>query len=229
MAKATESLGEAKTCTRFMHIGPDAHILTFPVGMGAFLNVVGFISDPKEWPHESLTAKMTREEASKGFVKFGPTVRKIIDLLPDSLDQWAVFDTYDHLAPTYVCGNIVLAGDAAHAAAPHHGAGAGLGIEDAAALCALIEKTAQIPSGRYARKKAIEAALVSYDFVRRERCEWVVESSRFIGELYEWQTLAGSDAEKCHKEAYDRSHRIWDYDVDEMVRNAQTEFKSRME
>jgi salicylate hydroxylase len=56
-----------------------------------------------------------------------------------------------------------------------------------------------------------------------------VQSSRFIGEVYEWQTYAGSNPDKCHQEAYDRSHRIWDYDINEMLQKARGEFESRIQ
>src|SRR5690349_16577971 len=138
MKDAVAALGEFKPSTRFMHLGPEAHILTFPVGFGSFLNVVGFVSDPEDWPHKTLTTKANKSEIVKAFTLFGPTVRKIIDLLPENLDQWAVFDTLDYPAKTYVRGRVGIAGDAAHAAAPHHGAGAGFGIEDAAVLSTLM-------------------------------------------------------------------------------------------
>ncbi|KFA70775.1 hypothetical protein S40288_09366 [Stachybotrys chartarum IBT 40288] len=226
MEKAVAALGEEKPSTRFMYLGPDAHVLTFPVAMGKYVNVVGFVSDPKEWTHSKLTAKTTRTEAAKSFVKFGPTVRTIIDLLPDELDQWAVFDTLDHPAPSYVRGQVVLLGDAAHASSPHHGAGAGCGIEDAAAMSELLSDAAKklLNDPEADRAQVVRAALRTYDAVRHDRASWVVETSRYIGELYEWQTEAGSDTQKCHKEAYERCHKIWDYDVDEMVQKAHAEF-----
>lgn len=74
----------------------------------------------------------------------------------------------------------------------------------------------------------MSAALDSYDAVHRGWATWIVQSSRFIGELYEWQTYAGSDPEKCRREAYDRCHRVWDYDVEEMIRRAKDDFASRI-
>ncbi|KAM0810164.1 putative FAD-binding domain-containing protein [Seiridium cardinale] len=227
MKSAIEALGEHKPSTRFMHIGPDAHMLTFPVAMGAFLNVVAFVSDAQEWPHENLTAKARKKDIVGNLANFGPTVRKIVELLPEELDQWAVFDTFDYPAETYAKGRVAIAGDAAHAAAPHHGAGAGFGIEDAAVLCSLIQVAEDaLRSFPETKSKAdvIQAALRTFDEVRRERCNWLLRSSRFVGELYEWQTHAGSDPEKCYKEAYERSHTIWDYDVEEMIRAAYEEF-----
>lgn len=228
METAVAALGEYKPSTRLMYLGPDAHVLTFPVGMGTFLNVVGFATDEHDWHHDKLTAKKTKLDISSGFSKLGPTVRNIISMLPDTLEQWAVFDTYDHPAPTYTNGRVVLAGDAAHAAAPHHGAGAGFGIEDAAALCTLLAEVSEaMGEVKDDKKGLIKAALHAYDDVRRERCVWMVESSRFIGEAYQFQTDAGDDAEKLHREVSVRSHLIWDYDIASMLHQACTGFERR--
>lgn len=46
MDRARKALGDAKVETRFMHLGPDAHALTFLVAHGSLLNVVAFVTDP---------------------------------------------------------------------------------------------------------------------------------------------------------------------------------------
>ncbi|PYH98413.1 FAD/NAD(P)-binding domain-containing protein [Aspergillus ellipticus CBS 707.79] len=231
MDRAREALGEAKVATRLMHLGPDAHALTFPVAQGSLLNVVAFVTDPRPWPHaDRLTAPGRKADVAAAFAGFGPTMRTIIDLLPDPIDQWAVFDLYDHPPETYARGNLCIAGDAAHAAAPHHGAGAGCGIEDAAVLCAVLEMATQRMAAATSQEKAAltRVALETYDAIRRERAQWLVDSSRAIGNLYEWQDAqAGSDAAKCHDEAFWRSHRIWDYDIGAMMQQTATVFEAR--
>lgn len=227
MDKAKAALGDYKPSTRFMHLGPDAHALTFPVAMGSLLNVVAFVSDPEEWPYsDRMTASATKTEVVTAFNTFGPTVRTIIDLLPDQIDKWAVFDTYDHPVTTFAYGRICLSGDAAHAAAPHHGAGAGFCIEDAAVLCSLMmTASSTICESRSSKAEIIRAAFATYDAVRRERAQWLVDSSRRIGELYEWQDpQAGRDTDKCRHEADWRAHTIWDYDIDAMLRETSEEY-----
>jgi salicylate hydroxylase len=230
MDQASAAVGSEKTCTRYMYLGPDAHVLTFPVAQGAFLNVVAFVTDAKAWPHDKLTATTTKTEVVQCFARFGPTVRKLMALVPDTLNQWAVFDTLDHPAHTYVKDRLVLLGDAAHASSPHHGAGAGCGIEDAAALSTLLAAAVRDiqADSRHDKTAYLHAALEIYDTIRRERASWVVESSRFVGELYEWQTNAGSDTDKCEREAYDRCHKIWDYDVNAMVQTVQDLYETRI-
>ncbi|KAL9639041.1 MAG: hypothetical protein Q9164_001176 [Protoblastenia rupestris] len=230
MEKAKAALGDAKTQTRHMHLGIDAHALTFPVAGGALLNVVAFVTDAKDWPHkDKFTAPAEKTEVVDAFARFNPAVRAIMDLLPDKLDKWAVFDTYDHPIPTYTSGRICISGDAAHAAAPYHGAGAGFCIEDASVLAALIDTAGTIESGK-GKAERVRAAFDTYNTIRRERTQWLVESSRFVGEMYEWQDpTIGRDAEKCSHEIDWRSHNIWDYDVGTMMRETADLFKANLE
>jgi salicylate hydroxylase len=232
MAQAREVLQHDRTSTRIMYLGQDAHVLTFPVAGGSFLNVVAFITDPDEWPENGkLSISVDKADAIRAFSAFGPVVRAIMKLLPDQLDKWAVFDMYDHPAPTYVRSRICIAGDAAHASAPHHGAGAGIGIEDAAVLAALITASAtSIQESNKTKAEILRVAFATYNSIRLERSQWVVESSRILGQLYEWQDPhAGSDPKKCAEEVRWRSHKIWDYDVESMIREAEKEYRRRLE
>ncbi|KAE8849753.1 hypothetical protein PTNB85_00169 [Pyrenophora teres f. teres] len=227
MDQAKAAVGEFQTFNRMMHFGPGAHALTFPVAGGNILNVVAFVTDPNQWtaPDGKLTAPASKAEAAKAFSAFSPVVRKIMDLLPDTIDKWAVFDTGIHPPPSYVSGRLCLAGDAAHAAAPHHGAGAGCGIEDALILACLLEAVAR--SNLADRPTAIRFALQIYNNIRYERTQWLVQSSRMIGDVYEFMhPECGQDHQKIAHEIYTRSHKIWDYDVDAMVQDALHQFGS---
>ncbi|KAI4246920.1 MAG: hypothetical protein LQ352_006264 [Teloschistes flavicans] len=229
MDKARALLGDYKVSTRFMHLGPNAHALTFPVGMGTVMNVVAFATDPNDWHAKDggFTAPATRNDAVEAFAAFGPAVRSIMSLLPEELDKWAIFDTYDHPAPSYVRGRLCLAGDAAHAAAPHHGAGAGYGVEDALVLATLMKAVSETTG--WPRAEMVRAALETYNDVRYERTQWLVDSSRVVGELFEWQDQrCGSDTEKFGPEIERRSRQIWDYEVDNMVQDALVQFWQRV-
>ncbi|KAI1561503.1 MFS-1 multi-domain protein [Pyrenophora tritici-repentis] len=227
MDQAKAAVGEFQTFNRMMHFGPGAHALTFPVAGGNILNVVAFVTDPDQWkaPDGKLTAPASKAEAAKAFSAFSPVVRKIINLLPDTIDKWAVFDTGIHPPPSYVSGRLCLAGDAAHAAAPHHGAGAGCGIEDTLVLACLLEAVAR--SNPADRSTAIRSALQVYNNIRYERTQWLVQSSRMIGDVYEFMhPECGQDHQKIAHEIYTRSHKIWDYEVDAMAQDALHQFGS---
>lgn len=229
MEKARAALGVFKTSNRVMHCGPGAHALTFPVANNKILNVVAFVTDPEEWaaPDGKFIIPATKAEATKAFADFSPVVRSLMDMLPEELDKWGVFDMRQRPVPSYVSGRFCLAGDAAHASSPHHGAGAGCGIEDCLALVALLQSVAEL--AKIDRPAAVRVALQVYNDVRYDRSQWIMDTSRVIGDIYEFQgPESGSDREKIAREIHDRSHRIWDYDVDAMVGEAMTRFGTAM-
>lgn len=238
MAAARAALGEPKTTKRLMYMGPDAHALTFPVAGGALLNVVAFVTDPAPWDSPSMSAKATAREAAAAFAGFGPAARTIMALLPEELDKWAIFDTNVRPVPRFVArGGLCLLGDAAHASSPHHGAGAGCGVEDALVLAELLasvvarqqqqqqEEGGQVDTTTLPTDQLVDAALETYNTVRYDRCRWLVQSSRIAGEMYEWQWCdldsgKGDARENFARDFGHRCHTIWDYDVDKMVKDA---------
>lgn len=217
--------GEYLTSTRFMYNGPDAHVITYPVAMGAFVNVLVVISDPSEWNTEDgkHTAKTTREEAVTFFQSWQhPTVKALVGLLPEELDKWAIFDMLDCPAPRYNDGCVCIAGDAAHAAGPHLGAGAGFGIEDALVLATAIDhvdKEVCADGGSNAdRVELCSKALSAYNRVRYERTQWLVGATREACSLFQARRASGSRENELFGEKISRLfHKIWDYDIGRMV------------
>ncbi|UQC78867.1 salicylate 1-monooxygenase SalA, partial [Colletotrichum lupini] len=152
MDRAVAAIGSFKAYNEHCHTGPRAHVLHFAVAGGTILNFVAFADDTTDWDKRgdgvaNMTSQTTRKEVADVFQDWGPTVKSLIDLLPDEITKWAIFDTYDYPAPTYVKGRLCLAGDAAHASTPHHGAGAGMGVEDALALATLLDNGTKILQG----------------------------------------------------------------------------------
>lgn len=222
MERAVAAIGRFKAFNQHMHTGPGAHLLHFPVAGGSMINFVAFANNPDHWPLDgnNLTAPARRDEVAAIFKGWAPTVTRVVSLLPEVLDKWAIFDTYDNPAHTFVSGRVCLAGDAAHATSPHHGAGAGIGVEDALALATLFENiktpTTSNPSQELFEK--LEAAFTLYDKVRRPRGHWLVESSRTVCDIYEWSypgTL--TDWDKCLAEVRTRSHKLWYFDIENML------------
>jgi len=194
--------------------------------MGDSLNVLAVVSDPTSWPvGDRHTAPARKAEVVRAFASWHPTVRAIVGLLPDELDKWAIVDSFDCPAPTYARGVLVVAGDAAHAAGPHLGAGAAMGIEDALVLSTVLKATREaiLASGgsRHDREARIRAALRSYSDVRLGRTQWLVRNTRTAADLFQWQhPEVGSDADAFAREITWRFRHIWDGDVDEMARKA---------
>ncbi|OBT52516.1 hypothetical protein VE04_07896 [Pseudogymnoascus sp. 24MN13] len=228
MDQAIEILGDFKARNRHMHLGPGGHVVTVPIAHGKMINVVALIEDPSDWPDPTqLTRKGGGQKAIEAYKDFGAPVRNLIKAMIErnpTPDLWGIFDSVDNPTPTFAKGRVCIAGDAAHATSPHHGAGAGMGIEDDLVLATLLANVALF--SKLKRAAAVRAALNAYSHVRKERSQWVAESSRVIGQVLEWrypETMR--DWEKCQAELTWRSHRIWHWDQQAMLQEAQSAFQ----
>jgi salicylate hydroxylase len=233
MDAAREVLGEERSSNRYMYNGPDAHIITYPVAKDTLLNALFVITDPNPWPLQRHTASGTKQEAIEAYAAWHPTVRALVDLFPEKLDKWAIFDMHDHPAPYYNAGAVALAGDAAHASGPHLGSGAGFGIEDGLVLASVLEAAdAEVgTTGRSGKSKQqiCRDALAAYNAVRYDRDQWLPGATRESVELFQWRDKeVGSDHDKFLPRISRLYHKIWDNDIDEMVQTAVSEFKSAL-
>ncbi|KAI4860615.1 FAD/NAD(P)-binding domain-containing protein [Hypoxylon rubiginosum] len=217
-------LGTRKANDQCMHVGPGAHIVTYPVGE-RMLNVVVFLADDGDWPDldRSTKAPGRREDVLRALEGWGPAARGLAALLPPrELTVWGIFDMCEHPAPYYARGRVCLAGDAAHASAPYHGAGAGFGIEDALVLATALEEVLETlngaEGGEKSKAEAIGTAFQAFNQVRYARTQWLVRSSRETGDIFEWRYPGtGMDSAKCLAELDERFKVIWDFDVDGMI------------
>ncbi len=77
---------------------------------------------------------------------------------------------------------------------------------------------------------AAETAFTVYDNVRRERAAWLVQSSRHIGNTYEWLASGiEDDLDKVEREIKERNGIIADFDVEASCKAAIDELNSRMQ
>ena len=238
MDEAIEAVGEEKAVNGVMYWGKDNHVLTFGIDHGKYCNLVGFHTDPNDWPDTSkLTAPAHRADAETDLSGFNEDVNKLIRLVKEDLDIWAIFDLGNHPPPSYAKDRVCLLGDAAvslkrrstispvfanrfvqHATSPHHGAGAGMCIEDAAVLAELLADE------NVFSYQDVETAFKIYDAVRKPRGEFLVQTSRFMGDAYERRNEAtGDDLEKIKYELVARNSIIHNLDVEKMCRDARAE------
>ena len=196
-------------------------------------NVFIFLHDERPWPDpQRLTAPARKQEVVEMLKHWGPAIRELSEKLPEQLHKWAVFDMANHPPGTYSRGRICLAGDAAHASSPFHGAGACFGVEDALVLVTVLKKARKVlhESIESTQKRdVISAAFAAFSAVRLERCQWLVRSSREMGDIYEWRHPdTARDGEKIRAEFERRFRKVWDFDVDAMITEAQAQCEDRL-
>jgi salicylate hydroxylase len=236
------AIGAYKATNQCIHIGPGAHIISYPVN-NSLLNIGLFHTDPLPWSEPSrLTLPGRRSDIFAALQGWGPAMRGLANLFPEEPPVWAISDMYEHPAPSYAAkdGRVCIAGDAAHASSPHHGAGAGFGVEDALAISSAVEKVIEklelskaqnVDKGvklndlEDLKTKCFAAAFQPYSDIRYERTQWLVRTSHEAGQIYEWE-YAGSrdDPGKMKKELDERFRVIWDFDVQKMVEEVQSRF-----
>lgn len=77
--------------------------------------------------------------------------------------------------------------------------------------------------------EAFNAAFSAYDETRRERSQWLVKSSREVSEIYEMtHPDTGRDMAKCLKEIERRSHKIWYFDYELMLKETRDSVEERL-
>ncbi|MCA1409010.1 FAD-dependent monooxygenase [Ensifer sp. IC3342] len=118
-------------------------------------------------------AELDLERVKDTFADFHEPIPEVLNRTSaDSLIWTDILDLEP--MPSFTQGKIVLLGDAAHAVTPDLGQGAGLAIEDAAVLAALLGR---LP---------IQQALSEYDVRRIDRARRIANASRLYARVAQW-------------------------------------------
>lgn len=114
--------------------------------------------------------------ASDRFATWAPWIRDLVAATPaDLLLRHDVYHLPQGL-PTYVCGRVVLVGDAAHAALPTAGQGAATALEDGVCVGRMIAAPVQAGDD-------LAAALTAFDAARRPRCQQIARMGAMIARM----------------------------------------------
>ncbi|KAH8900542.1 FAD/NAD(P)-binding domain-containing protein [Thozetella sp. PMI_491] len=220
MEEAVAAIGDERARNSCAYFGSGGRLLTYTVNDGKTMNVIAYKSDPNDWlDSEKQTRWATRDEAVKEFQGYGPVISKVMGLVAPELNVWGIFDLYNPL-PYFASGRVAVAGDAAHAASPHQGAGAGFAMEDVACLSELLNCDA------VTNTRDLEVVLSVYDAHRRERGNWLVQSSRWVGRLYDYEF--GNNYEMIERQLRERFGMINNFSVREMCDRALGDLRERL-
>jgi salicylate hydroxylase len=155
-------------------MGPDFHAVHYPVRAGEWINVVCIVhgkvqGDPQSWDHSANAQELrSRMGLARGALR---------DMIY-AIDHWRLWPLTDReplsSAAQHAQGRIALLGDAAHPMRPFLAQGAGMAMEDAAALASCISETPD----------HIAPALARYAALRWQRNARVQARAIRNGEIY---------------------------------------------
>jgi 2-polyprenyl-6-methoxyphenol hydroxylase-like FAD-dependent oxidoreductase len=156
-------------------MGPNAHLVAYPISGARQINVVAIV--PGTWNRPGWSSPGDANELKSAFAsqRWPATARMLVGAV-DEWRRWALFTLPD--LGEWSSGAVTLLGDAAHAMLPFAAQGAGMAIEDAAVLAGCLSQStgdniADIP-----------AALKRYGRLRRGRVQRVQRAARQQGRIY---------------------------------------------
>ncbi|KAJ7115024.1 hypothetical protein C8R44DRAFT_676103 [Mycena epipterygia] len=181
--------GHQVLTTPTQYLGKHGYIIAYPISNGKTINFVAFSCrhDLENTPFEGPWVGPGDKSRFAGiFAHWEPDVQALLHCVDKSL-QWAVH-TVKPLR-SLVSGRRVLIGDAAHAMAPHQGAGAGQAIEDAYILATVLGHP-------LTTRETLPRALRAYDAIRRPAADVVAEGSRMNGRYFSLDLDSGVDFDR---------------------------------
>lgn len=158
-------------------LGPQMHVVSYPVRGGEFLNLVVIVQGqaPEEhraWDDEGLAA-----DVDAALAPCAPALRELVQAAA-AWGRWTLCDREPlSRADQMAQGRVAWLGDAAHPMRPFLAQGAGMAIEDAAELGRCLAPVQDLSLG-------VPAALGRYAMQRWERVARVQAHSRRNGELF---------------------------------------------
>jgi salicylate hydroxylase len=156
-------------------MGPDAHLVAYPISGARQINVVAVV--PGTWNRPGWSEPGDIADIKNRFAsKHWPSSARMMIGAVDEWRKWALFTISGE--GEWTDGAIALLGDAAHAMLPFAAQGAGMAIEDAAVLAKCLGE-ARSDGG-----PSIPAALQRYARLRRPRVVRVQRTARQSARIY---------------------------------------------
>jgi salicylate hydroxylase len=156
-------------------MGPNAHLVTYPIAGGRQVNVVAVL--PGTWNRPGWSTPGDPSELMDAFAApRWPAPARMMLTAVDNWRKWALFGVPEGCG--WSKGQIGLLGDAVHAMLPFAAQGAGMAIEDAAVLARHLTREAAESAA------SITAALKDYGKARQARVTRVQRTARQQGRIY---------------------------------------------
>ncbi|KDN73493.1 salicylate 1-monooxygenase [Streptomyces olindensis] len=190
-------------------LGPDRHLVHYPISAGTQINIVAF-GPAHDWTAESWSAEGRIEDLRAEFAGWSDDLRALLEAAGNT-GRWALLDR-DPL-PRWTNGPVALLGDAAHPMFPFFAQGAAQAMEDAAVLVGCLADRSDDPA----------AALSRYEDIRRPRATRVQQMSRGRAEsnhLPDGPAQQARDASFSSADPFAHNGWIYGHDAELSVREA---------
>jgi salicylate hydroxylase len=156
-------------------MGPNAHLVAYPISDARRINVVAIV--PGTWNRPGWSTPGDPYDIRNTFSSSKwPSIARMMVGAVDEWRRWALFTLPDN--SEWAKGEIALLGDAAHAMLPFAAQGAAMAIEDAAVLAKCLAQT------RHQGGPSISAAMQRYARLRRARVARIQRTARQSGRIY---------------------------------------------
>ena len=156
-------------------MGPQAHLVAYPISAGKQINLVAVVPGTWNRPGWSTAGEPNELKETFGDARWAGAARMLIGAV-DSWRKWALFTMAEGCA--WEQGSVALLGDAVHGMLPFAAQGAAMAIEDAAVLAKVLSETPLEPGAQVA------AAMRRYGKMRRARVARVQQLARQNGRIY---------------------------------------------
>jgi salicylate hydroxylase len=150
LVPAADAPAFARRPAQVLWLGPDHHLVHYPVRAGEFINLVA-MSPAGNYTTESWTATATVEDLLAEFDGWDPRLTGLIRAAATP-GRWALLERQPLSRWSY--GPVTLLGDAAHPMLPFFAQGAAQAIEDAAALARRLAEDGADPVAALRRYEA---------------------------------------------------------------------------
>ncbi|CAK7240526.1 MAG: hypothetical protein STHCBS139747_001968 [Sporothrix thermara] len=147
-------------------VGPDAHLVGYPIRNEDTYNIVMCVTSYNETTDEAWVVRGDNSELCKRFASWEPKVQKLCALTGDFM-KWRLCDLPNLPRWVHPSGKVVLLGDSCHPMLPYLAQGAAQAFEDAAVLRQVL-----------ALDMDMKEALQKYEDIRMPRATLVQSKTR---------------------------------------------------